>query len=182
MSWHREGKGMLMISTRLAHEHDVRVVFQLFRELDQFHADGSPTYFQVPEPSQLTPEELIHAMHDPKHLVLLAIVHDPEETIVGVAFAQLEEEPAVATSLFRPRQLCWIHKLVIAQPYRGKGIGHHLMEQVEHWTLQHGVYDIELLVWAFNSGGKSFYEDVGYAPRNVVLGKTLRSDPVRIED
>jgi len=159
-----------MIATRPAHEDDVTVILQLFRELDQFHAEALPAYFQVPNPSQLTPIEIAHAIADRQQYLLLATDYDE---VVGVVFALLEEEPAKTTSLFRPRRFCWIRKLVVTQQHRGQGVGQQLMQQVERWAQQQDAVDIELLVWAFNRPALAFYAEMGYAARNMVLGKML---------
>jgi diamine N-acetyltransferase len=159
-----------MIATRPARQDDASRILQLFRELDQLHADALPTYFQVPDPSQLTPAEVAQAIADPQQYLLLATDH---AEVVGIVFARLEEEPATATSIFQPRRLCWIRKLVVTQQHRGQGVGQRLMEQVEQWAQQQGAADIELLVWAFNRPALTFYTELGYAPRNMMLGKSL---------
>jgi GNAT superfamily N-acetyltransferase len=156
--------------TRRADADDVPQILMLFRELDHLHAEALPAYFQVPQPSQLTPEEVIHASNDPKQYLQIAL---DDDKVVGVVFAQLEEEADVATSIFRPRRLCWIRKLVVTHSYRGQGVGRHLMQQLEQWAKGHGVFDIELLVWAFNRPAFDFYTELGYAPCNHVFGKTL---------
>src|SRR5262249_41558787 len=122
-----------MITTRQARAGDVTAILRLFRELDQLHAEALPAYFQVPEPSQLTPEELAQVSNDSQQYLLLAIDQD---AVVGVVFARLEEEPAAATSILRPRHLCWVRKLIITHSYRGRGIGRQLMHHVEQWALQ----------------------------------------------
>jgi diamine N-acetyltransferase len=160
----------MMITTRPARADDVTAILRLFRELDQLHAEALPAYFQVPDPSQLTPEELVQASTDSQQYLLLAIDYD---AIVGVVFAQLEEEPAAATSIFRPRRLCWVRKLIITHLYRGRGVGRQLMQHVEQWAQQQRIGDVELLVWTFNQPALAFYEELGYVPRNIVLGKML---------
>jgi diamine N-acetyltransferase len=160
----------LIVITRQAGADDVPAILMLFRELDHLHAEALPTYFQVPQPSQLTPEEVIQASNDPQQYLLITLDAD---RMVGVAFAQLEEEAEAATSIFRARRLCWIRKLVVTHDYRGLGIGRDLMQRIEQWAKHHGVFEIELLVWAFNRRAFDFYAELGYTPRNYVLGKTL---------
>jgi diamine N-acetyltransferase len=159
--------------TRRADAYDVPVILLLFRELDRLHAEALPAYFQVPQPSQLTPEEIIQASNDPLQYLLITL---DDDKIVGVVFARLEEEPDVATSISRPRRLCWIRKLVVTHSYRGQGVGRHLMQQVEQWAKDHGVFEVELLVWAFNRPAFDFYTELGYAPRNHVFGKMLSAE------
>jgi hypothetical protein len=48
-----------------------------------------------------------------------------------------------------------------------------MQRHVEQWAQQQGVGEVELLVWTFNEPALTFYDELGYVPRNFVLGKTL---------
>jgi ribosomal protein S18 acetylase RimI-like enzyme len=61
----------------------------------------------------------------------------------------------------------------VAEPYRGEGLGHRLMETAEDWALQQGLPRISLCVGAQNAIGRRLYESLGYHAEALRMTKPL---------
>lgn len=61
----------------------------------------------------------------------------------------------------------------VAEPYRGQGLGHRLMEKAEGWARQQGLPRISLSVGAHNTIGQRLYESLGYQVETLRMSKKL---------
>jgi ribosomal protein S18 acetylase RimI-like enzyme len=61
----------------------------------------------------------------------------------------------------------------VAEPYRGQGLGHRLMEAAEDWARQQGLPRISLSVGALNTLGQKLYESLGYQVETLRMSKKL---------
>jgi ribosomal protein S18 acetylase RimI-like enzyme len=61
----------------------------------------------------------------------------------------------------------------VAEPYRGRGLGHRLMETAEDWARQQGLPRISLFVGARNTLGQGLYESLGYQVETLRMTKEL---------
>mgnify|MGYP006294847355 CR=1 FL=1 len=61
----------------------------------------------------------------------------------------------------------------VAEPYRGHGLGHCLMETAEDWARGQGLPRISLSVGVRNTLGQNLYKSLGYKPERVRMGKRL---------
>ena len=61
----------------------------------------------------------------------------------------------------------------VAEPYRGQGLGHRLMEAAEDWTRQQGLPRISLSVSVLNTLGQKLYESLGYQVETLRMSKKL---------
>ena len=61
----------------------------------------------------------------------------------------------------------------VAEPYRGQGLGHHLMETAEEWARRQGLSRISLSVGARNTLGQRLYETLGYQVETLRMTKRL---------
>ncbi len=58
---------------------------------------------------------------------------------------------------------------------QGKGYGSILMEAIENWLADHGVWKINLLIREDNEKVLGFYEELGYERGNTIqLGKSIK--------
>jgi ribosomal protein S18 acetylase RimI-like enzyme len=93
---------------------------------------------------------------------LVATLH---ESIVGSVMAGYEGHRG------------WINFLAVAPAHRRRGIGRMLMEEAERRLLAEGCPKVNLQVRTGNVRAIAFYEELGYAPDDVVsLGKRLIED------
>jgi ribosomal protein S18 acetylase RimI-like enzyme len=61
----------------------------------------------------------------------------------------------------------------VAEPYRGQGLGHRLMETAENWALEQGLPRISLSVGAPNTIGQRLYQSLGYEVETLRMTKRL---------
>jgi ribosomal protein S18 acetylase RimI-like enzyme len=61
----------------------------------------------------------------------------------------------------------------VAEPYRGRGLGHQLMETAEDWASRQGLPRISLSVGAQNTLGQMLYESLGYQVETLRMTKRL---------
>jgi ribosomal protein S18 acetylase RimI-like enzyme len=66
----------------------------------------------------------------------------------------------------------------VAEPWRGQGLGHRLMETAEEWARQQGLPRISLSVGAHNRLAQKLYETLGYEVETLRMSKKLdRQEP-----
>ena len=61
----------------------------------------------------------------------------------------------------------------VEKPYRGKGLGHQLLETAEAWARQQDLPRISLFVGAHNTIGQRLYESLGYRVETLRMSKKL---------
>jgi ribosomal protein S18 acetylase RimI-like enzyme len=61
----------------------------------------------------------------------------------------------------------------VAEPYRGQGLGHHLLDTAEDWARRQGLPRISLSVGALNTLGQKLYESLGYQIETLRMSKKL---------
>lgn len=70
----------------------------------------------------------------------------------------------------------WVEDLVVAEEYRGGGIGRLLLENLEAWAIEHGLSRLQLLADRDNREALGFYDRQGWAGTSLVA---LRKFPRR---
>ena len=68
---------------------------------------------------------------------------------------------------------CEVETLVVAERWRGRGLGQRLMSWAEDFASRHGARGMRVEVLDNNSSGRSFYEDLGYQPTAVRYAKPI---------
>jgi ribosomal protein S18 acetylase RimI-like enzyme len=128
----------------------------VFAEENRFRAELLPRMFQVVDPI-MTPEWFDAVLSNPAQALLVARAAGQ---VVGVLLLQEMANPD--DDIYRPRRYLYVDELMVAQAFRGRGIGRRLMEAAEHRALELGIEEIELNVWERNAGAIAFYEHLGY--------------------
>lgn len=98
--------------------------------------------------------------------VLVARAHD---TVCGMVSGQL----VISTAEGAPS--VWIEDLVVAQAFRGQGVGRALLRGVLDWAFASGATRAQLLADIDNAAAIAFYRHVGMDPTNLLalrLGNT----------
>jgi ribosomal protein S18 acetylase RimI-like enzyme len=71
----------------------------------------------------------------------------------------------------------WVEDLVIAEAFRGRGVGRKLLERVEAWAIANGVTRLQLLADRNNDAALNFYQRLGWTSTSLVpLRKFPRPD------
>jgi ribosomal protein S18 acetylase RimI-like enzyme len=153
------------VSVRRASPEDLPAVLALADELQAPHHAAHPSLFV---PAGFPEQHLAlwrRALEGPNGVIFLA---ECEGRVVGYVAADMIDE---TVTLFHPLRLGRVNSIAVAASMRGRGIGRALMAQAETWARVHGAQDLQLVVWAFNEGARRLYEELGYAPRAIVMGK-----------
>ncbi len=84
------------------------------------------------------------------------------DAVAGMASGQLvmstaEGEPSV-----------WIEDVIVAEEFRGQGIGHALLRRVIDWSATHGATRAQLLADRDNAAAIAFYERAGLDKTNLI--------------
>jgi ribosomal protein S18 acetylase RimI-like enzyme len=83
------------------------------------------------------------------------------------------EQRRPASPFTHPHHSLHVDQLAVAPDHRGRGIGRALMAAAEELGRTLGCAELDLTVRADNAGARAFYAALGYAPRQLRLGKEL---------
>jgi GNAT superfamily N-acetyltransferase len=112
----------------------------------------------------------------------------PEEMRLRLAQVEQAAGHAVYVAVLDSRVVGWIHVcarmlvqvdraveiegLVVDEPYRQRGIGHLLVQQVEQWARERGCDTVYVRSNVVRKGAHAFYEGLGY--ENIKTSLTFR--------
>ncbi|UCC17529.1 MAG: GNAT family N-acetyltransferase [Dehalococcoidales bacterium] len=158
------------ILVRPAVENDFEEALLLFEEGDKVHSEALPQVFrQVSGPAR-TEEYFTDLIRDKNSILFVAIY---QEHLAGLITVNVREYPNVPIMI--PRTYPYIGDIVVAEKYRRKGIGQMLMNRVQSWAKEKGIFQLELNVWAFNERAISFFEKSGYTTSRHQMWKRVDS-------
>ena len=139
------------LRVRKADLTDSRDAAGIVRVIDSYAVD--PIGGGKPLPPDVR-ERLVPALQDhPTTLVLVAYV---DEQPVGVAVCFL------GLSTFKARPLLNIHDLAVLPSYRGRGVGHALLQAAEEHARREGCCKLTLEVRDDNVRARALYQSVGF--------------------
>lgn len=95
--------------------------------------------------------------------LLYAAKHNDD--LVGIIWFFVKED--------RQRRIIHINHFVVAEEYRGKGIGGALFNQVEDYAISNGIAEIELLVSKDNHSAVAFYKNRDFETKRLLMTKRL---------
>ena len=156
------------IHIRPAAARDYEALLLLFEEVDALHRQHHPERFRKPAGPARERDFFLAALDDAH--VGFFVAEDKGE-LVGHVHIIVRETPPVP--ILKPRRLAYIDEIVVKVAYRGRGVGHLLMEQAEAWARTNGATAIELGVYEFNQEAQAFYRDLGYTTFHRRMGKSL---------
>lgn len=109
--------------------------------------------------------------------VWLAEMIDRDDVVVLVAgelgYCLCVEQRRPASPFTHPHHSLHVDQLAVAPDHQGRGIGRALMAAAEALGRERGCTELDLTVRADNAGARAFYAALGYAPRQLRLGKDL---------
>jgi len=157
------------ITIREATLQDYEGLCEVFEEGDALHRDVLHHIFRKPDGPVRTKEYISGIIADENRGLFVAQVGSQ---IVGIVHVALQE--AAPIPIKRPRRYALIENLVVAEKVRRSGIGRALVEKAHDWALSKGLSEVELMVWEFNEGSRSFYEQLGYTTASRKMWKKLK--------
>jgi GNAT superfamily N-acetyltransferase len=147
------------ILVREARMADYDAMVALFDELDEFHRQARPDFFQRFDGPARTREQIARWLAGPGSTVLLA---EDDDEVVGLAVLLTRSPSAFAGAV--PRRVIELDNLVVRADRRGHSIGHRLLRAMMRWARGQGATHVEVAVHAFNRDARRFYESFGFAP------------------
>lgn len=136
----------------------------LARQVQTLHAAWRPDIYM--EADCLYPPERFSQVCGQKQLYLARQDH----AVVGYVLIQVREanHPALAK-----RKVLILDELCVDEPYRKRGFGKQIMEQVRQLGLSLGCTDLELSCIPSNAGAIALYEGFGMKVKSVSYQKKL---------
>jgi ribosomal protein S18 acetylase RimI-like enzyme len=159
------------LTIRPARDGDFHELCALFKAVDDLHARLMPTYFRRSGRPPRGRDDIERILRAPDETILAA--EQPGAGVVGLVHVQIYDTPPVATMVAKRR--AHIDNLVVDGQFRRRGTGRGLLEAAGEWARARGAEDLVLTVWAGNEDALRFYETLGFARVNTVLGRSLRS-------
>lgn len=153
---------------RESKETDLEAVCQLSNEINANHHSHMPHDFVKPDGTNRDAPYWLGFMSKGNSAVFVAEENDVVIGAVAVSVSVSASYPFITS---RPRAC--IATIVVAESYRGKGIGRELMSAAEAYAKEKGAADIKLEVMAFNSNALDFYRELGYGNFSFRLSKSL---------
>jgi ribosomal protein S18 acetylase RimI-like enzyme len=146
------------VNVRRATEDDYEALCELWAQADGYHAAALPQVFRRPEGYARARAFVTAAVADQETGFFVA---ELSGQVIGLVRVTIRRAPDVPC--FVPRRYAFIEEVVVREGFRGRGFGRLLLEHAHRWARQHGVDQIELSVYEFNTGAIRLYQQLGYA-------------------
>lgn len=78
--------------------------------------------------------------------------------------------------IFKKRRYAHIEDVIVAQAYRGEGIGRILMDTARKWAESQNATAVDLWVWEDNNDAIGFYKHLGYETVRQVMQLQLGTE------
>ncbi|GIP37648.1 N-acetyltransferase [Paenibacillus sp. J31TS4] len=152
--------GIPGVAIREARQDDYDAVAGLMRQAQRDHAEALPDRFAATD--HVLPQAWYLSFFGRATRCIL--VAEQAEAVVG--FAMLEWHDAAHFPALTKRRYAHISEFAVDEERHRQGIGTALFEACREWAAGHGAQQLELKVWEFNEGARSFYEAVGLRTLN----------------
>ncbi|MBD5639337.1 GNAT family N-acetyltransferase [Clostridium botulinum] len=136
---------------RVATKNNIEDICRLYDELFSDMGSLQPTYFKSAEQDKAFLESIISSE---KSDILIAV--DNNESIIGFALVQEQETPPF--SCLVKHRYAYLMDMIKKRPYRGKGIGTTLIDEVKKWSENRNLEYVELNVLPENINAIKLYE------------------------
>jgi len=83
---------------------------------------------------------------------------------MAIGLIQAEVKTIKGDAFCLPNRLVFVHIIVVHPEYRGKRVGHLLMDKVYELADKNGISRVELDHWAGNESASSFFGELGFKP------------------
>jgi GNAT superfamily N-acetyltransferase len=169
------------VTIRHAREADFDDVIALYEEFHAFHVLGAPHRLRLPasatDPAQLAGEHtqiralLAAVLENISAALLLAAAAGQ---IVGLAEMYLRRDEAHPLTI--QYTYGYLQSLMVAERWRGCGVGGRLMAAAEAWASEREATELRLDAWEYAAGPLPFYDSLGYETIKRTLVKPLAQD------
>lgn len=98
-------------------------------------------------------------------------VTETNNKIIGFAWCCVEEEPTDLMYYEPLRKVVYVGDLFVLEEYRSQGVGRGLVNKIEDYAKEKGLYFIKLQTNAKNNLARDIYKNLGFEEEEVVLIK-----------
>lgn len=158
----------MKLEVRKAIPEDIPTLNALFQQVDNYHSDGLPDYFQ-PTQQPARSREYLQGLITDQNVGLFVAQRDRQ--LAGFVHVEMRSAPAFA--VFVQRIFAVVDNLGVQQEFRRQGVGKALMQAAEGWAQDRGAKTVELNVYTFNEAAMSFYRALGYEPLSYRMSKNI---------
>ena len=139
---------------REAQASDIKAISHLLTAGAELHHQALPLLHSPPDLAA-TEQFITHIVQDEQTHVL---VGELDGHVAGfVQFRVMTSGPPMVI-----RSYVSVSSLVVQEAYRRQGLGQALMQHVHQWAEKHGLAEVDLNVYEFNTQAIEFYEKLGY--------------------
>lgn len=156
-------------TVRPATEADFTALDPIFDEGDAHHREALPGRFQAAA-GPPRPRAYLQDLIADDHAALL-VAADDDGAVLGFIVCYLHESPPYP--IIVPRRYAVVNNIAVTTAARRRGVGRALMAAAHEWARSVGATEVELNVYAFNTGALRFYEELGYAVVSMKLSRPL---------
>jgi GNAT superfamily N-acetyltransferase len=157
---------MLAPTYRVAQAKDQPALDALTLEAGLHHHGLAPQIFSKPVPETPMPGG---PSTEPRNDALVFVAEEGD-LVIGFVFAEAVKEER---KRYQPTFYVRLNVAAVSQAHRGRGIGRHLVSEVERWARGLGCTEVRLNVWAANVRALELYRELGYEPMLVGMSKQM---------
>jgi len=141
------------VTIRKATEKDIPAVVELWEEHQEYHVECD-AYFERSKDAKSGFREYLEGNLEGLGL----FVAEVNERKVGFVLGEVDRRPPC----FAKREYGMIDDLGVTEEWRGRGIGHRLVERMMVWFEEQGIDRIEARVLVTNPLASTFWEKMGF--------------------
>jgi len=147
-----------MVNIREARKEDISSLLMLEqgiinyeRPYDALIKESNATYYDIPK-----------LISDPESYV---IVMESSEEIIGSGYAQIRDSKTCHIY----EKHCYLGFIYLQNKYRGRALGHQILDALKQWGKSKGMRHFQLGVYAENDAAIRAYEKSGFKKMSIVM-------------
>lgn len=149
----------MKVHIRTAKVNDYIAVENIMKEVNTLHIDWRPDIYKNIDP--VLPKDMFME-HLEKEEILVA--ETDSNQIVGIAIYITRY---VSGGPMVKRKVLFIDSIAVTEDFRGKGVGHNLLDHIRMLCKKHQYDGLELQVNARNTAAKAMYEKYGFTEKSI---------------
>ena len=138
---------------------DREAIGRLWRELMEHHRSLDSRFTVAPDGEKKYIRHTIVMMHSANARVLVAESIESGE-IVAYIMGELQSRPAIAL----PGLYGFISDICVLAPWRMRGVGRSLYQEVRRWFVTRKAIAVELYIAESNPSAQEFWREMGLSP------------------
>lgn len=151
-----------------ANERDYSAVSFLYQQNYELYHNNIPNDYKQPPTPTLPKGTFLNILEDKNAVLLVAEI---DKKIVGMLYAITEKDDG--DDWTQPYNRVSIEEMSVLNKFARQGIGAKLIERVEIWAKEKGIFDLIVLVHAFNQNAIDFYNKNDFKSYSIKMTKKI---------